>query len=94
MVTAHVNPDARVDHVGRRHALPWCARVPDRPCDPFEMFDSYAEIVAHIGECDLFAVEGVQNEPRVLAPIVAEGDPKCRSETLTRRGGARLVRAR
>ncbi len=89
MVPAHVNPDARVDHVGRGHALSGRARVLDRSCDLLEVLDPHAEIVAHICERDLLAVEGVQNEARVLPPVVAEGDPKWRGEALARRSAAR-----
>ena len=59
MVPAEVDPNARVDHVRRGHALAGRARVLDRPCDLLEVLDPHAEIVAHIRERDLLAVEGI-----------------------------------
>ena len=44
---------------GRGHALPGRARVLDRPCNLLEVLDPHAEIVAHVRERDLLAVEGI-----------------------------------
>jgi hypothetical protein len=76
VVSADPNPDTRVDHVGRRHALLWSSYALDGTRDVVEMLQADAKIVADVRRGDPLSIQGFQDEAGVFAPVIPYHDTK------------------